>query len=116
VAGGEREEMEMRIDEAREHDRATTVDALDVPPGERPEHGAVTDRENAAGTDGDRTRGGRVPIEGHHPRPIEEPVRGAQSEDGSGFASLTFISWLQHVTLPLPALLQRISVPQVSQR
>ena len=38
-----------------------------------------------------------------------------QSEEGRGFGSFSCISLSQHEGLPSPALVQRISVPQVSQ-
>src|SRR5262249_56451485 len=64
--------------------------------------------------DGARTRGGGV--EGHDPRVLENAGVVSQSDDGSGFASLSFISWSQQVRSPPPGLLHSTSAPQTSQR
>jgi len=39
-----------------------------------------------------------------------------QSDDGSGFASLSFIGSPQHSSVPAPALLQSTSVPHLSHK
>jgi len=115
-ARGEGEEVEVRIDQAGQHRRAPAVDPLGGAPGERPQARRRADREHPPAAHRDRLRDPPAGPEGHDPRVLEQPVGTIQSEDGNGFASLTFISWSQHVTLPVPGLLHRISVPQVSQR
>jgi len=116
VPGGHGEEMEVGIDQPRNHGGAAAVEHFRVPPDEPAERSAGADTEHPATADGDRLRDRLARVERHDPRIVEEPGGRRQSEDGSGFASFTFISCSQHVMLPLPALLHSISVPQVSQR
>jgi len=115
-ARGQGEEVEVRIDQPGQHRRAPAVDPLGGGSGEPVEARRRAQREHPPAAHRDRLRDGPARVEGHDPRVLEQPVGTIQSEDGSGFASLTFISWLQHVMLPVPGLLHRISVPQVSQR
>jgi hypothetical protein len=91
-ARGQGEEMEVRIDEAGQHGRAPAVDPLGGGRGERPDARRRAQREHSPGADRDRLRDPPPRVEGHDPRVLEEPVGTVQSEDGSGFASLTFIS------------------------
>jgi hypothetical protein len=92
VAGGQREEMEVRIDEAREERRAAAVEALDARPDEAAEIRRASDRLHAAGADHEARGDGARRVERQDPGVLEEPVGGRQSDEGSGFASFSFIS------------------------
>src|SRR5439155_3719136 len=89
---GEREEMEMRIDQSGEHGGPLAVDAFRPPTGEPSEGGTRAHGEHPSAAHGDRLGEGARRVQGHDPRVLEEPRGTAQSDDGSGFASLTFIS------------------------
>ena len=106
----------MGVDQAGQNGRAATVDPFRPGVRETAELAASAEREDATAADRDRVRHRPARIERHDPRVLEQPVGARQSDEGSGFASFTFISWSQHVMLPVPALLQRISVPQPSHR
>ena len=118
VLGRQREEMEMRVDQPGENGRAATVDPLGARTDQIAQLGPRSDSEDGSVPERDGTCRRPTRIERDDPRVLEQPVCAAraQSDEGSGLASFTFISWSQHTMLPLPALLQRISVPQVSQR
>jgi hypothetical protein len=83
------------IDEPQ-HRRPPAVDALGPRAGERAELRRGAEGEDATAADGDRLGDRPARVERQHPRVLEEPVgagrSGRQSEDGSGFASFTFIS------------------------
>jgi len=116
VPGREREEMQMRIDQPGQDDGAPAVDALGPRADEPAQVTTGPEREDAIAAERDRA-GERPPrVERDDAGVLEQPGRRRQSDDGSGFASFTFISWSQHETDPVPALLHRISVPQVSHR
>jgi len=91
-ARGEGMEVEMRVDEPREDGRPPAVEALGPTAGEPRDLGLRADRQDAPAGDGERGGGGSVRVERHDPRVLEQPVGGGQSEEGSGFASFSFIS------------------------
>src|SRR5262249_1665336 len=86
----------------------TTGDAPDLARGADRQHAAVANRDSARARDGG--------IERHDPRVLEDAGAVRQSDDGSGFASLSFISWSQQVRSPPPGLLHSTSAPHESQR
>jgi hypothetical protein len=112
----EAEEVQVRIDQTGEHRRAAAVEPLGGGTREGPHVRRRPERQHTSAADGERARDRAVRVEGQDAGVLQQPVGARQSEDGRGLASLTFISWPQHVTLPLPGLLHRISVPQVSHR
>ena len=96
LARGKGEKVEMRIDETGQNRRASAVDLLRARTSEAAERAARAEREDAALTDRDRCRPGPPRIERQHAGVLEEPVGvdrpPAQSDEGRGFASFTFIS------------------------
>lgn len=90
--GRERVEVEVRIEEAGHDRRAAHVDPLGAGPGEGSHLGAAAHGHHPPITHRDRLRHRAAGVEGQHPCPFDEPVGARQSEDGSGFASFTFIS------------------------
>jgi hypothetical protein len=111
-----RKEVQVRIDQPRQHGRSSTVDALG-PGTDTVAQGSARGAELEDPSRPHRDRaGGRPVAERPDAGVLEEPVGAGQSEEGSGFASFTFISWPQHVTVPVLPLLQRISVPHVAHR
>jgi hypothetical protein len=116
LARGEREEMEVRIDQTGKHRRPRAVDATARATGHAAHVGRASDRQDAAAADRDRACRRRTGVECHDPGALEYPGIVRQSDDGSGFASLSFISWSQQLSSPPPGLLHSTSAPQESQR
>ena len=109
VARGEREEMQVRIDQARQDRRAGAVDPL-RPRARRARRGPpIADRDDTRADDRQRRRVRASRDAGTNARVLEEVA--GQSDDGSGFASLSFISPPQHSIAPVPGLLQSTSTP-----
>ena len=82
----------MRVDEPREDGRPAAVEAFGAPAGEPGHLDPRADRQDAPADNGERGGGGSMRVERHDPRVLEQPVGGGQSEEGSGFASFSFIS------------------------
>ena len=117
IAGRERRRGAGADRRRRQHRGATTVDATYA--GRRPARRST--RASSSADDASTAHGHRVGarqrrVAGHDPPALQDPGRPRQSDDGSGFASLSFISWSQHVSSPVPGLLHSTSAPQVSQR
>ena len=114
VLGGQPEEMEMGIDEPGQHGGALAVDDPRARTEARAHCGGRSERHHTAVREADRF-GGWGPRVGADAR-VEEIESGrVQSDDGSGFASFSFISRSQQVSAPVPPLLQRTSTPHASQ-
>ena len=93
--------------------------SMTAAPAQPREHGrARRPRRDATALDRHRRqRTGTARVERHErARSRGSSDRARQSDDGSGFASFSFISWSQQTSVPLPGLLQSASVPQASQR
>src|SRR5262249_3110761 len=92
AAGGQREEVQVWIDQPREERSAAAVHAASRAAGDAPDVRTAADRKHSAITyrDGGRPRDGRV--ERHDPRVRANTGGVRQSEDGSGFASFSFMS------------------------
>jgi len=82
----------MGVDEPREDGRPAAVEALGSAVSEPGDLGPRADRQDTAAGNGERGGGGSMRVERHDPRVLEQPVGGGQSEEGSGFASFSFIS------------------------
>jgi hypothetical protein len=90
----QREEMEMGVDQPREDGRAAAVDALGARSHEIAQIASGPDAEDRPAPERDGTCRGPTRIERDDPCVLEQPVCGAnaQSDEGSGLASFTFIS------------------------
>ena len=82
----------MRVDETGKDRRAAAVHALRAAAGERLDLGPRPDRHHPPAGDGERRGPRTTRVERRHPRVLEQPVGGGQSDDGSGLASFSFIS------------------------
>jgi len=109
VTRRQREEVQVRIDQAGQDRRAAAVDALGPRAGGARRGPPIADRDDACADDRERRRLRASWDAGANARVLEEEA--GQSDDGSGFASLSFISPLQHSMAPVPGLLQSTSTP-----
>ena len=91
-SGGERQQVQMRVDDPGQQRRTPAVEAADGASCGAPDVSRPPDCQHAAAAHGDgaRTRCGGV--QRHDPRVLENAGLVRQSDDGSGFASLSFIS------------------------
>src|SRR5262249_4045471 len=114
----ERDQMKMCVDESRENRRPRSAEHLRSCMAQAEDLRLVTESRDPAGDHRDGP--GARPVSIARPHAAEEDEigpqgRGGQSEEGSGLASLSFMSLPQQDVAPVPGLLQRISVPQFSQ-
>jgi hypothetical protein len=107
--------MEMRIDHPGDDRGAPAVDPLRITAGGARDGGRLADGEDARAVDRER-RGDGTPRVTRQDAAVLEEIADGQSDDGSGFASLSFISPSQHWSAPVPGLLHSTSTPHLSQR
>jgi hypothetical protein len=112
--GGARQHVHVRVGERRQQQRLVIADRIVA--GRRATRRQRRHVDDAPASDGelDRGRGDESSSRVGTQRPTDD-ARRAQSDDGRGFASFSFISAPQHMMLPAPALLHSASVAQLSQ-
>jgi hypothetical protein len=114
----ERDQMKMRVDESRENRRLTPAEHFRACAAQPEDVHLVAESGDVAVDHRDGSRAWALSVPGPHTAEEDEigpQGPGGQSEEGSGLASLSFMSLPQQDVAPVPGLLQRISVPQFSQ-
>jgi hypothetical protein len=116
VARRHGEEMNVRIDEPRQNRRVGERQQLGPPAESAPHVAGRAQRDDTSAHDAHGPCIGKPPAGAAYAAADDDDAPGAQSDDGNGFASFSFISVSQQVSSPPPPLLHSTSTPQDSQR